>query len=253
MKKIIDYLQQLGLSEIEAILYKGLLETGATTVKELSEHVGIKRITAHFNIERLIERGLVTQIKKGMKRNIVAEPPERLSDLLKQKEQEVELMKNSLQDTLSSLYSIIPSGKDTNGVEVKYYEGKKNVQAVYQETLLSNEVHSFVNLDKYYEIFPSTDNHFWEALDKNKNRTVCDIAVDSPLARKLAKGHNRYYCKFISSENFFTGFDIQIYSNKIAIIQLDEKNTVATVMESKILYESLKVIHQTMWNLLPKA
>ncbi len=251
MKKIIDFLEQLGLSEIEANLYKGLLETGATTVKDLSEHVGIKRITAHFNIEHLIERGLVTQVKKGQKRNIVAEPPERLGDLIKQKEQEIEIIKNNLQDTVNTLYSIIPSAKEESGVEVKYYEGKKAVASIYHETLLADEVYSFVNLDKYYEIFPNTDTIFWDALNTNAKRQVWDISVDSDLARKLGNEHPRYFCKFIAKSNFFTGFDIQVYNNKLAIIQLEQQNTVATVIKSKALYESLKGLHHSMWMLLP--
>ena len=73
MKKITDYLQELGLTEIEAAVYQGLLETGPTTVKNLADHIGIKRITTHFNVESLIEKGLIIQTKSGTKRQIIAE------------------------------------------------------------------------------------------------------------------------------------------------------------------------------------
>ncbi|KKQ02042.1 MAG: hypothetical protein US11_C0001G0001, partial [Candidatus Roizmanbacteria bacterium GW2011_GWA2_36_23] len=46
MKKVTDYLVQLGLSEIEARLYQGLLEISPCTVMDVADHVSVKRITA---------------------------------------------------------------------------------------------------------------------------------------------------------------------------------------------------------------
>jgi predicted transcriptional regulator len=61
MKRIVDYLQQLGLSDIEAQLYKGLLEAGSTTIMDLANHVNMKRITVHFNIENLMKKALISR------------------------------------------------------------------------------------------------------------------------------------------------------------------------------------------------
>ena len=103
MKIVQDYLQELGLSEIEAKLYQGLLEKGPSTAMELATHVGLKRITVHFNIESLIQKGLVTESREGARRQIVAEPPERLKYLLDQRFESIK----SLRDKFTSIVTVI--------------------------------------------------------------------------------------------------------------------------------------------------
>lgn len=255
MKKIIDFLEQLGLSEIEANLYKGLLETGATTVKDLAEHVGIKRITAHFNIEHLIERGLVTQVKKGQKRNIVAEPPERLGDLIKQKEQEIEAIKNNLQDTVDTLYSIIPSAKEESGVEVKYYEGRNGVRSIYKEVLKSNELRSFVNISKIFDLFPENPELFPENMDKG-HLQMWEIIEDSPRSREYVKETDptKYKYKFFpqawGNEVFF---DFMIFDGKVAIITAKNSDPSGILINNRDIYGNMRFIFDIVWKLLPES
>lgn len=256
MKKITDYLQELGLSEIEAILYEGLLETGPTTVMDLAQHVGLKRITSHFHIENLIAKGLVTQTVQGSRRQIVAEKPERLNYLIEEKLENVKRMENKFPDFLSTVKSLNSSTSNNNEVEVKYYEGKKAVLLLYSQTLSYNRGYSFADLDRYYEIFPNTNNMWNKAYLDNQNREVWDIVVDSPLARKIVKITSmRYHVKFISRKSFQQKFqfsDYLVFDNKVAIIQLETDNVNATLIESANIALTLTAIHRTMWELLPK-
>ncbi len=250
MKKITDYLEELGLSEIEAVLYQGLLETGPTTVMELSEHTSIKRITTHFNINNLIEKGLVAQTIHGARRQIIAEPPERLEYLIEKKVEQVNRLKNKFNDVLQVIQQNSSDSKSLEDVVIKYYEGKKGVQSIYEEMVKASEVHSFINLDKYYDVFPNTENMFWDAFNNNPKRRVWDIAMDSPLARRIAKGHKHYYCKLIKNSKFFSGFDILIYNNKVAINQLEVDNTIGLIISSQFLFLSMRSLHQAMWKLI---
>ena len=65
--KIIEYLKQLDLSEIEAELYLILLNKGSLSVRDLAEISGIKRTTAYIYIDQLIEKGLVLKVVKESK------------------------------------------------------------------------------------------------------------------------------------------------------------------------------------------
>ena len=256
MKKIDDYLQQLGLSEIEAKLYRGLLEKGPTTVKDLAEFVGMKRITAHFNVENLISKGLITQSMKGARRQIIAESPERLQDLLEQKEDEIIKLKEKFPAIIKAIHTSLPKSQENKEVIVKYYEGRRSVFFLYEETLKYDEVYTFADLQKYYEVFPDTMGMFEEALEKNKKRMVWDILIDSSLARNImAEGkYERYHTKFLRSSERFNGFnfaDYIIFDNKVAIVQLDPHKPQATVIESKHMALSLKSLHEIMWELLP--
>ncbi len=250
MKTVSEYLKQLGLSEIEAKLYLGLLELGSTTVMELANHVGIKRITAHFNVESLIAKGLVTESRKGARRQIVAEDPGKLENFLEDREVELHNLKQTLPTIIQSITKNMPKGKGIKEVEIKYYEGHSAVKRVYEESLDSNEVRSFVNIDKYYEVFPNTEEMFIEAMNKNEKRQVWDISIESSMAKEVAEGHSNYYVKYIPPSEFFSGFDILMFDEKVAIIQLEKDNTTATVIQSPLIYSSFMALHQTMWKLL---
>lgn len=251
MKKIIDYLQQLGLSEIEAVLYKGLLETGATTVKDLAEHVNVKRITAHFNIERLIERGLVTQVKKGLKRNIVAEPPDRLADLIKKQEQDIEIMKNNFQDTLTTLYSIIPTTKKESGVDVRYFEGKASIKSVYQQVLQAKRIYSFVNVNKIQEVFPENSALFKKAFDNNPHMEMWEIIEDTRESRDTMNALNkRYHYSFVPHSITLSDFDFMIFDDHVAMVYVHEVYPYAVVINSSAMANGLQAIHQMVWDVL---
>ncbi len=251
MKKIVDFLEQLGLTEIEAKIYHEVLKVGPTTVQEVAQLIGINRVTAHFQINNLVKKGLVTQLMQKTRRQIVAEPPERLSYLIEQKEKTVKQLQSDFPDFIKTISDNLPKLKsEEQKVEVKYYEGKNSVAMLYKQTTIPDKVYSFVNLDKYYKIFPNTENLFLKAFNNNPNRQVWDIAIDSPLARKIKECHPRYYCKLITSSHFFPGFDLFQFEDYLAIIQLEPNQVNATLIKSKIISDSFKALHQSMWVLI---
>lgn len=259
IKKVIDYLQKIGLSELEAKLYNGLLETGTTTVMELANHVGIKRITAHFNIERLIEMGLVSETRKGARRQIVAEGPERLEGLIQKREEELQGLKSQF-PLVADLFNTSPGKQTPNEVAVSFYEGKKAVWRVYEDMLRADEVYSFINIDKFYSSFPDTEDEFKKGFDKNPDRKFYAIALDTPLARAVEMDEKdrypHYYCKYIPStednpiSTFANLVEYQIYEDRVAIIQSEGTNPTATVISSEVLHKSFVSLHKFIWQLL---
>lgn len=251
MKKIVDFLEQLGLTKIEAKIYHEVLKVGPTTVQEVSQLIGINRVTAHFQIDNLIKKGLITQLKQTTRRQIVAEPPERLKYLIEQKEKIVKNLQSDFPDFIKTISNNLPkSESQKQKVEVKYYEGKNAVALLYKQTTQSDKVYSFVNLDKYYKIFPNTESLFLKAFNSNPNREVWDIAIDSPLAKQIKECHPRYYCKLITTSRFFPGFDLFQFEDYLAIIQLEPNQVNATLIKSKIISNSFKALHQSMWILI---
>ncbi|MFW5703865.1 MAG: TrmB family transcriptional regulator [Patescibacteria group bacterium] len=173
MKRIITYLQKLGLSELEAKIYYGLLETGSTTVMELANHVGIKRITTHFNVERLIEMGLVAETKKGARRKIVAEDPDKLEHLLLKKEEEIQSLKQSLPKLMQSLSEMNGNlTQSAKNVRILYYEGEKGFKDVSQRSLdyAEDEILFLSSLSSWHQVYTSEydKNHYIpKRLEKN--------------------------------------------------------------------------------------
>src|SRR6266567_484019 len=97
MNKIIDFLDQLDLSENEAKLYLALLESGPIAVRDLAQITGIKRTTVYLHIDLLVEKGLVMKIVKGSRKQVVAaEPEDSLQYLVKQKMETAKTIQDEL-------------------------------------------------------------------------------------------------------------------------------------------------------------
>lgn len=252
-KNVLTYLQEFGLNDKEIVIYLSLLKYGPNTIMDLARKTGIKRSTTHNNVEELIKKGLVSQTNYGERRMVIAEDPDKLKFLLEQRKWEVSKLERNMDGIVEEIYNSIPKAKENTNVEVKYYNELKDIRSVYEETLTANEVYSYVNLDKYYEIFPDPIGLQQKALKSNIKREVYDIVVDTPKAREVKKKDlKRYQVKFISSEDRSTGFDFLIFNNRVAMIQLDIEKPLAILIYSVNLAEALKSFHKTIWKLLPE-
>ena len=72
------FLQDIGLDNKEIDIYLGLLQVDSSSVLELSKKTKILRTSIYSVLDSLIEKGLVSEIKKGKKSYFQAEPPERI-------------------------------------------------------------------------------------------------------------------------------------------------------------------------------
>lgn len=261
--KIQRFMAQIGVSEVETGIYLKLLEFGATSLSDLAKKMKMPRTTVFENTEKLVDKGLVTRTVRGKRRLLVAEEPGKVKRIVDAKEleivskqKEIESVKSGLDGFVKNVIEMVPKVLEKSEVKVRYYEGEEEVLMVYRNSLKSDKAYSFANLDKYYEIFPGTIDMWEEALINNPKRQVWDILVNTPLARKigLEGDYERYYVKIFPDSQLFKGFefsDYVIYENKVAMIQLQKGNTVATVIDSKHMSMSLIALHQTLWRFLP--
>ncbi len=69
------------MSDNETKVYLAALELGQATVQELGKKSGVKRTTVYTAIDGLKEKGIISQIKKGVKTFLIAESPEVLGQI----------------------------------------------------------------------------------------------------------------------------------------------------------------------------
>src|SRR5687767_12462124 len=131
--ELIPILKQFNLSDKEIKVYLALLETGATSVRKLSQKSGINRGTTYDALKSLKQLGLVSYYHKDTKQFFVAEDPEKLQDVLEEKEQSLIQMKKNIQDIIPALKSLY----NTSGSKpvVKYYEGDRGIKTILQDIL----------------------------------------------------------------------------------------------------------------------
>ncbi|HEX9804079.1 MAG TPA: helix-turn-helix domain-containing protein, partial [Candidatus Dojkabacteria bacterium] len=198
-KQIEEFLASFGLTENETILYLTLLKSGPSSIMDLSRETGIKRSTAHNNVEDLIKKGLAIQTVHKERRRVMAEDPEKLHMLMEQKKWELSSLEKNLPGVVNLINADFPQKKESQELEIKYYEGLSGVRSIYYLVLHSRELRSYVNISQIFNTFPENTNLFPEAAGKGNLKTWKEIIEDSITSRKYAEevGHDIYEYRFL--------------------------------------------------------
>lgn len=252
--KIIDYLKNLDLSEIEAKLYLTLLETGPISVRELAATVDIKRTTTYFYIDKLVEKSLIIKIVKGSQKQVAANQPKgSLRSLVDEKLLTAKNAQVEFPDILKEIEVSLPQYKDIGEAEIKYYKGKNGVKKIYEEALKAKELRSFVNLEELVSIFPENYKLFNDAFKNNPTMTMYEIAEDSPEARKrIDTSNERHYYKLLPKNLKLTAQDIIIFDKNVAIIHF-KASISGIVLRNADLYNNFKLLFDFIWKVMEKG
>ncbi len=262
MKNIVDYLQQLDLSETEAQIYLSLLKTGPVSVRELARTVGAKRTSVYLYIDRLMEKSLIVKQVKGSRTQIAAnEPKESLRMLVEEKIKSDKAIQQGLPDIINTIEDTVKQVSPREDAEIKYYRGKHGVRKIYEEALKAKELRSYVNITEIEEVFPENFQLFNKALQDNQKIKMYEIVEVSAQARERFMNSDRIKKHYIKRNRFayklfpesvkISSTDIMIYDGRVSIINL--KNSITGVVLHNVdLYNNFKQLFDFIWKVLPE-
>lgn len=257
MKQVIDYLEQLEFSKIEAELYISLLESGPMSVAELAEAVKINRTAAYAYINSLLNKGVVVKIK-GKSNKIAANSPENLNYLVEQRLSIAKNLKEKLPPIISVLNASFPRLRANSDSEMKYYKGRNGVKAIYEECLKAKELRSYYSAADIINVFPENFQLFNDSFKYNPEIKMYEICEDSPQARRqiefaYGKEHKRYFWRLLPNDVKLTSNDILIYDGKVSIINIKDKDNIEGVaLSNSDYYNNSKQLFNLLWRMLPE-
>lgn len=111
-----DLFQRLGLSKNEARIYEILLREGALSIGDIATKSSVHRRNVYDALGRLAERGLVFEMLESRENKYQAAPPEKLKELMLEKEREL----FAIMPELQGLYEAVPHSDEvyiTKGIE----------------------------------------------------------------------------------------------------------------------------------------
>lgn len=235
------FLEEAGLTSTEAKIYLALLEKGSIRAGEITRHTGIHRRNVYDSIERLIEKGLVSYIKTNNRRYFEAAPPERILELLKEKEENIRQILPELQ---------ILGKLSEEKKEAVFFRGKQAIKTVFEDQI--NEAKPImvfgnaVNINeiiKYY--FPHFDK---QRIAKGiKARMIFD---ESARKEEHLKKIPLAEIKFLKNGNK-SQVSTNIYANKVSII-IWEKVPKAILITESALSQSFSAYFELLWELAHK-
>jgi sugar-specific transcriptional regulator TrmB len=234
-------LEEAGLTSTEAKIYLALLEKGSSRAGQITRNTGVHRRSVYDAIERLIEKGLVSYIKTNNRNYYEAASPERLLELIKEKENHVKQILPELQ-----LLGKLSEDKEQKK-ETLFFRGKQAIKTVYsdqinegKEILIMGDDINVNEIVKYY--FPHFDK---QRISKHiKVRMLFD---ESARKQAYLKKIPLADIRFIQNGNK-SPVSINIYSNKVSIIMW-EPNPKAILITEASLADSFRTYFELMWSM----
>jgi HTH-type transcriptional regulator, sugar sensing transcriptional regulator len=245
----INELNKIGLSKGEIRLYGALLEMGESTRTELAKKSGISPSKIYDVANRLLEKGLISSVKKGSVIHFSAADPEKIKEYISMKEKEIANEKNIVEQLLPTLLLKYKEAKDKTDVEVFYgWDGMKTVYADIAKTLGKGEVNYIFGASlgkdwKQADIFFSSYNRL---IDKSgyKIKIIFNENVRGHGARTsywtTSKVHEVRYLH----QDTFT--ELNLYRDNVLIVMLLEKPIIIRV-KNKEAADSFRKFFETMW------
>lgn len=250
--KSLKILEKFDLSESEISIYRRLLILGKSTVLNLSKQTGIKRSSVHHYTDLLITKGLIIQTNSQGRRILIPESPDKLNNLLERKGEDLETLEERLPNILEMLSEISPKEDENFEQAVFYYNGKKAIGEIYDQILQSEEVYGIVNLELADAQFPENDQKFKEAINI-RGMKLWNIVIASTISEEeFSVNRDRNFIKFVQNTKYDFEIDLLIYHNHLAIINYNEVNPTAVIIESETLFKSIKSMFWIIWDILPE-
>ena len=138
-----EELKQAGLTENESKVYLALVDLGPSLAGQISRKTGLHRRTIYDTTEMLIKKGLVGYILKNNRKLFQASNPNRLLEIIKEKE-------NLISPLIESLQLKYLSTKEKE--ETNFYKGKEGLKTVFEDQLNSKEILILGASPKAYEV-----------------------------------------------------------------------------------------------------
>lgn len=245
----IQILTDLGLTKNEAQIYETLIKGGDMAVGAIAEESKIHRRNVYDAIKRLVEKGLVFELLGSKENRYQAVDPNKLSDILGEKQQ-------ALQKVIPVLERLYKSTPHQDEVFIyKGLEGWKNymrdILRIKQDvfTIGGSGQWSDKNIRVFLEQFQK------EAKKKEiKFHTLFDHGVKQNMHEVSNKLPNQEY-RFLPKE-YSTDAGIDIFGDHVVIVTVGENTTIddssLTVIVNPKIAEAFRVWFKLMWSVSSK-
>ena len=238
-------LKQLGLSDKEAKVYLAVLELGPSTAIQIAQKADINRPTAYVQIESLMKMGLMSSHEKGKKTYFAAEPPERLQELVRARQSEVENQGKRLKEILPELQTLFDSAEERP--KVRFYEGKEGLKIISEDVfrVRNQEILTVYSVDFYEKFMSKKERKRYESVRQSRGITARSLYTrqagpfQGPPPPTIED-------RFIPTDKFPFVSAIDIYDNKVAL-SAQRGKLIGAIIESKDIADTMRSLFNLAW------
>jgi len=240
-----ELLREIGLSQNEARVYEALLQIGESSVQAISLKSKVHRRNVYDSLNKLMEKGLVSEVFVKGEKNFKAINPRRLLELLKEKEERV----NKLLPEMQSKYEAVEEKE-----EAYLYRGIEGFKNYLQDILKTGETVYFIGAKAFW--LDERLKHFLPRFQRERKKFGIkfmhlfdyEVKEQKPEILKLVGKPYKFLPKEYSSPTAVDIFgDYVVTFVGVKPGQLEEE-PLMFVMKSKRLAEGYKKFFQFMWD-----
>lgn len=235
LMEIKEQLRLAGLTENEAKVYRTLLELGPNQAGTISRKTGLHRRVIYDTTDMLIKKGLIGYILKNNKRFFSASNPDRLLEIIKEKEA-------GILEIMPQMQMFFAQTKEKE--ETLFYKGKLGLKTVFEEQIkkgikeiliIGGSIHANEILQFYLN---------WYTKKRVKEKIKMKIIFNSKQKHKIPFAEIKYL-----PEKYSSPMAINIYGENVAIILWSKDNPFAVVIKNKEISEGYKKYFELMWKI----
>lgn len=213
----LKYLEYLGLSEKEALVYFELLKSNVLSGIELSRETGLKKPTVYVILDSLMQKKMIKEVSVGKRVHYMAESPDVFMEILEKKQSELDKQFKKINDIIFELRSV--ERKPGERPVVKFFEGKEAVKEsihdfVSQVGYSPGDDYGVYSYDHAERIFTKQDI---EEIDRRRIENNIKFKAIYSGGTKFIQGRENQELIKIAQDRFPLETDISIYGDEVLI------------------------------------
>ncbi len=247
----VSTLKELGLAKNEAVLYDALLKTTDATIPFLLKSTPFSRTLLYYLLGNLEGYGLITSEKKASKTHYNAEPPDKLAEMIQDREKEFHKQKDLLKNVMGDLHSTYRLAHNKPGV--KFFEGEAGIREVTFDSLNATEtIYTFADTEAVEKYVKNINADYVQArLKKGIAKKI--IALDTAFSREHYKQSNSSLTEVrlikASIAPFKTG--MQVYNSTVSYSSLREDSKIGIIIVDPSIAQMQRSLFEYIWSTLP--
>lgn len=237
-----EMLGDMGLSYGEIETYLALLKLGSVPVSKIKKTTNLHRTAIYDFLEKLMGRGLVNYVIKDSVKYYKASNPNKLLELVKEKEDNV----NSILPELLKL-----SMSEKEDIKVEVYKGIEGFKTFLNDVTNTGKDLVGLGIDelKFNELSPNQMEQYFR---REEEKGMKERLLTNENAELIFRKSNIRY-KFIPSQ-YFNPTPTLVYGNKISIVIWEPLTVI--MIENPGLADSYRNYFEMLWKIadnLPKS
>jgi sugar-specific transcriptional regulator TrmB len=234
----------LGFSKNESKVYSSLIRFGRTGAKDIIRDTQLHKKIVYENIERLIDKGLVSFVQEGRTRFFKVADPNMLVELFEDAIDDAKKMRNAAESIASEIRTQV--SQEHAKQDAVLFRGKKGIRSFYNELLREG---------KDYIVFGAPGNsinimeeHFWLNFVKKKSdkKIKGRVLFNQSIKKYGEKIKDRYTEVRYFEKDFEPMTEINIQGDRVATIVWSDE-PVLFLIKDKLVAESYLKYFEKMW------